>query len=965
MTAAANASHEPLHLPLQLRPAPLQASDPAPLSYLIPGGDPELWLRELCAWGVPLHGVELLVIPVSAREPAPLGLFVILPESERMQSAPSAIAQPYRKVGGNLYVPADSIPHPPMTDAELRGWLLWDVQVLHPTVGMIGCSRGELLRVADLLSASPPAAVDWDRALPGVAVDARVRSVRPDSPPAIEQFLDESQDDIGSAPPQELPPLPNESPLARAAAKSASAAFGALKKLTKLLGGAGRSKPATRSDAGQPREPRSIRFGGAQSGKAGFGWVRRLHEWAKDRHEALTRGLEEARQRELTRLMKMLESDPDRGLRYALPLHDTGTRRGRGHRGGALTPRDTNFSFGSLFSSGPGDPWNMRPETYQRLRERYHQLASRELNLGRHRRAAYIFAQLLGDYAAAANALKQGRFFREAATLYRDQLRNAEAAAVCLEEGGLLNEAIDEYAALKRFEKVGDLERRLEHHDLADAAYRRAVATAMERSDVLDAARLLEAKLGAVDESLAALTDAWPARPQAAACLRASFELLGRVNRHDEAARRLHSLRREPNGRVAQPLANVLADVAGSYPSLDVRRIAADATRVVAGRRLSTAEPTEVRALTGAVARVAVEDRLLPRDVNRYVERVTAATAKVADPRPARPRAAKALAGESTLPKVSLKHAFILPPVLAQWRTAVSDGSTFYAQGIIDERLIVVQGTWTGQTRYVAWRDPHGVGMTFRLEPSSATNLLAVPRHGVLVGASAHRLAPKDLFSTDVSVGVSPLLGRRLLYDVACDDEGLIWVLHAAGTEGDFGLVLSAFDQSGHLRWSGTTPVAKIDEDAIETVFLRVRNGYACVTHGSAVHVLAYARGADHWLPPIDLGRPVRSVGASPPHTRARFAISLEEGGRVLWADDQATEPFGASLLDPAACITAEGMVAAVGRNHGVLYRMSGKDLSLASPFAARVDAPIAVTPAPGGFASFYSDGLVQVMTCA
>ncbi|HEV2294126.1 MAG TPA: hypothetical protein VGR35_09730 [Tepidisphaeraceae bacterium] len=563
---SADTSRELIRLPLQLRPAPRESAEPATASYFIPGGKPELWLHELCAWGVTLDGVELLVIPVSSREPAPLGLFVMLPEVEGMRVSPSAIAQPYRKVGERLYVPADILPHPPMTDAELRTWLLWDVQVLHPTVGMIGCSRGELRHVADLLSGPPAGAVDWDRAEPGAAVEARVRSVRVDSPPAIDRFLDESQDGIGSTRPQELPPLPNESPLARTAAKSAAAAFGTLRKLTKLFGGAGRAAPPARPRGGQSGKPVPIRFGGGTSGGSGFGWVRRLHEWAKERHEALTRGLQEARQRELTRLMKMLESDPDQGLRYALPLHETGSHRGRGRRGDALTPRDTNFSFGSLFSSGPGDAWGMPPETYQRLRERYHQLANRELNLGRHRRAAYIFAQLLGDYAAAANALKQGRFFREAATLYRDHLRNPGAAAVCLEEGGLLNEAIDEYAALKQFEKVGDLERRLEHHDLAEAAYRRAVAGAMEHSDVLDAARLLEAKLGAIDESLAALTEAWPARPQAAACLRASFELLGRVNRHEEATRRIDALRRDANLRVAQPLANVLADCRNVIP---------------------------------------------------------------------------------------------------------------------------------------------------------------------------------------------------------------------------------------------------------------------------------------------------------------------------------------------------------------------------------------------------------------
>ena len=242
---------------------------------------------------------------------------------------------------------------------------------------MIGCNRAELRRIANLLTAPPPAAVNWEHAQPGVAVEARVRSVRPIAPPPIEQFLDESQDGIGADSPKELPPLPSESLINRAAAKGAEAGFRALEGLASVLGGGSTGRPAAGS--------------GGRGAPGTGGWMRRLHDWANERRQALTKQLEEARQRELSRLMKMLESNPDHGLRFALPLHGTGSNRGIGPRGGALPPRNTNFSFADLFSGAPADPWNLPPDTYQRLSEQYRALANRELNLGRFRRAAYIF----------------------------------------------------------------------------------------------------------------------------------------------------------------------------------------------------------------------------------------------------------------------------------------------------------------------------------------------------------------------------------------------------------------------------------------------------------------------------------------------------------------------------------------------------------------------------------------------
>src|SRR5439155_26717658 len=112
--------------------------------------------------------------------------------------------------------------------------------------------------------------------------------------------------------------------------------------------------------------------------------------------------------------------------------------------------------------------------------------------------------------------------------------------------GGLLEEAIEVYAFLDQHEKVGDLQKRLGHEEQAAAAYRAAVAELRARRDTLGAARLLDKKLAAADEALELLWAEWPYGSQAALCVGEAFTLLGREGRHEDAARRITALLRQP-----------------------------------------------------------------------------------------------------------------------------------------------------------------------------------------------------------------------------------------------------------------------------------------------------------------------------------------------------------------------------------------------------------------------------------
>ena len=190
-----------------------------------------------------------------------------------------------------------------------------------------------------------------------------------------------------------------------------------------------------------------------------------------------------------------------------------------------MGPRSLNFDPRRL-GGGPADFWNLPGKLQEILRRRYRETADREMQLGRYRRAAYIYAQLLGDLVSAANAFKQGLLFREAALVYEEHLKNPLEAARCLAEGGFLAEAIEHYEKLDRWLDIADLQKRAGNLAAVENAIRRVVNERLSQGDILGAAKLVEEKLQASDEALEMLLGAWPSSHQAASCVSAAFQIL-------------------------------------------------------------------------------------------------------------------------------------------------------------------------------------------------------------------------------------------------------------------------------------------------------------------------------------------------------------------------------------------------------------------------------------------------------
>ena len=111
----------PIYFPLAIRPSPAPLH--AAAAWFVPGGGAGAWLAELVGWGVPMTGVRLYPLPTSVRDRRAIGALVTTPQAPAPRSVRRA--QPYGRVAGRLYLPADARLDPPVSDAELLTALRW------------------------------------------------------------------------------------------------------------------------------------------------------------------------------------------------------------------------------------------------------------------------------------------------------------------------------------------------------------------------------------------------------------------------------------------------------------------------------------------------------------------------------------------------------------------------------------------------------------------------------------------------------------------------------------------------------------------------------------------------------------------------------------------------------------------------------------------------------------------------
>jgi len=556
----------------------------------IRGKTAQEWLRVVDGWKVPVKRLVCFIIGEKHDPNLPAGLFVVFRKDQVPELGNQAYG--YTCLGGKLFIPVDAVLVPQVTEEELGAVLMWDYQVFHPIYGFIGFESGDLLTISDLIDLPQPQRSSWNYEVEAPAPLPALQQINMQAP-TVDEVFDGVKDSVNNKLLDDIPKEHESTPLSRL--------LDPLSRIS-LLSGLFLLKQASGLLAGKGNGPR------ADSDKPGA--LDKLQHWMKEK----LGNLEQKREDELKRLLRLFEKDTDEALQYAIPLNSPYLNRGEAAPSGMLSRRSTNFSLGSLGGGARADFWNV-DNHYESLRSKYLKAAERAIAAGDFKKAAYVYAHLLGDYHSAAGVLEQGRYYREAAALYKDHLMNIPAAAACLERGGLLPEAIELYKQLEQYEKAGDLYIQLDRQDKATYYYEKCIDQATSNKDYLQISRIAKEKLYDPVRAQKALLNGWHDVRKPEECLIRYFDMI--ADKHaDHLASTVQAIyERETTADKKMSLLNVLVAVKKKHEQQELE----DRSRAIAYEVMSEqAQLGKVNSLY-LLRQFIPDDPLVSKDVTRYV----------------------------------------------------------------------------------------------------------------------------------------------------------------------------------------------------------------------------------------------------------------------------------------------------------------------------------------------------------
>jgi hypothetical protein len=932
------------------------------VAWFVPGGNAHAWLCELNRGVFPWESIELYPVPASFNTTEPIGVIATIGSGSctpgietSLSTTSSGRLRPYGRIANRLFIPTDAQFDPELTEADLISLLPDDSSdyVWHPSTGLVRIEATECLRITDLLTPPLERSGNWTRAVAGVSFRSRLISVDPEVVFNDDDVIQQGADDIGSmtqsgaAP----PPTPDEW-------------FGGkLNQWTKPLRDAAKSLVSRKGN--QPRQ--SGVNPGSQSGRNAmpgpFGALKNTVATMGQGLAALGVPLaaigsamgkllkgtgipsfvdQVARNREVDRLMSLLQTDPDEGLRYAVSFGGRDQHRGRANPSNQLGARDTKFSVDRLAGGGPADFWNLQADQYHKLIQKYRELAEREIRIGRHRRAAYIYAELLGDDNSAAGALERGGHWREAAILYRDRLKRPVNAAGCLERAGLLDEAALLYIELNMLEEAARLYVLLDRNEDAEHLFRQLVDQLIAKNDFRNASRILHDKLRDIDGALDVLAQGWPSSSTAQQCLEESFVLLGLHSRHKQAGELIGRVQSErAKSHMTAIAAKVLSQVANDFADDIVRKMAADATRVLVSHGLMNARSGESTDLLSSLQRLAPQDRLLTRDCDRYV-RMRQKSARNPLTSQKRPRGIQSLFKTSLLMKID-------------WRVAKSAGNSVYVAGYRPGTLVLKRLEWSHLDR----QDCQAVWVGV----SDLSPLILDPFPDDAGPAILHQIDAEPLVQKRLTYGKekwafagSPVSTTKFTKALCYDPIGQCWEIRII--QKGFELIQTSLQGDRIPQFGFSVPLQQEnDRYAIDATNGKPRFGIGsqlCRECPSEPRINHYQfEGVPVRIQDL-LGCKIGSLS---------YLLVLSDVGGLLIDEEHGLKyPIAEDLEGPCAVFLRGGLFVVAGSRAVAAYEIKGS--GLAEVGTARLDfAPISITRTPklNSFAAFGAGGEIQL----
>lgn len=910
--------------------------------WFIPGNDPQKWADEIAQAGLEICSTNLHVIAVPGDATRIEGVFIPTTETDISEQA-----IPYQRLGEKLYLPVHAEITPPILPEELDELLSEEIStyIWHPGIGMVAFEADNILALSALISRPGIQSESWGRAQVGTYMNQRLKSIGRIIPSDADDLMDTMGEDIGSRS-QDIQQL-DQSPM-KSVGQFFSQIGQGIRSWFKPKEGEDDVPNGTASPSGQkvPGNNPGAGFktaagmmagiafyplawvaskiaGGVPGTASGPTWINHVENWANQFMQN-SLNLLNARNREIQKLLNMLEMSPDEGLKYAIPMSGSDSGQQASSASASLGLRDVNFSLSGLSNNGPADYWDLPPEVQLELLERYRQLAQREKDLGRFRRAAYIYAELLGDLHLAAAALIQGEHYQEAAVVYEKKLNNKSEAARCYTKAGDFEQAFRLYEVLKAFEQIGDLCLKLDREEEAVLWFRRAAEAERLQQNYMRAAKLLEEKVHVPKEAIEFLREARPGGNIDKQLVCEAFRLMGKYGFHHDAKSYAGEFRQftgyaGSDAKVSEALLTVLE----RYPDDLVKQEALYSIQTLTSRSLKE-HTSSVHGCLKVLTKTAPEDRLLPRDTLRYERNLSRKQFKKQQ-RERRNRENHPVLGE-TIAEIDLKIGQC-PGI--EYR---STPWGWFALLKTESQFKLYFADWNaepGNFGQVDWPIQDKASMLFCPLVVDKPSVAILPVGGqplaqnfTAISSGTAELAgtPGWISEHAVAIAVSPIGSQH-------------WILESNGT-------LSVFQSDGTLIKSVTVLRELVERQIIEESVtipfpMVVSYQYLYFAIGRTL-VMYHHSGTVGTVRTAEFDQPIRRIVMTTPGTRTRLALLFDEGGAVYWTHDDTTyllpddliQPSGLFLRDGRLLIASDHFIQSYTTSKGHLERIGKASIS-------------------------------------
>jgi len=560
-------------------------------------GSPKQWFAEISTWAIDPLSIELYLVPQSISDRSCSGILVIfkaeVPHLNKLRF-------PLTQAAEGFYIPLHARLFPAVTAGEIDSIRLWPIQLFHPAIGLFGFELNDAKSLKDLITKISPEQVEWLTQIPVAAESPRLKAISV-MQAETENVVDELKELMGIRPLSEIPDLKDE--------KSGQSFFSKLPKPIKdlalwiLLVFAFIGKYILKLISFFL--PKSDLFSNPNQAP---GVLQQLESWINQKMESI----EKQRDTELNRLVKLFDKDKDMALQYAIPLNSPYLNRGTAPRTAKLTRRSLNLNIRGFGSGIASDAWDLGNYHWV-LQQRYEKTAAELIASGDFKKAAYVYAHLLGDLFRSAQTLQQGRHYREAAAIFKDHLNNKSQAAECLESGGLLTEAIALYVEMENYEKAGDLHKQIGQHDKAVKYYEDVVSKSLSARDHLKASRIIELKIGDQQRSQQVLLDGWKDNNQSEKCLKQYFENITAEGKSLQPEIRQVFEKHVGKGKSTSYL-NIIADITQHSTDNLLKAEALDLCYTIVAEQMSYGDYSGLKLMP----RFMPDDSMIINDVSRY-----------------------------------------------------------------------------------------------------------------------------------------------------------------------------------------------------------------------------------------------------------------------------------------------------------------------------------------------------------